>query len=310
MKNKKRMKGILSLIAVVVSLLSLFHAPAMGTVMAAQPKVMVVDYSVNKSKITAGGEFTLSVTIKNTASRTVSNLKMIVASEGGEIIPAEGAGTGYLELLEGGSEYTFSFQMKASDGLEEKSYKLTITNEYDDRYGEPYTVTDVIYLPVSIEQRAEITGVNAESDVVLGDSIEIMGNVSNLGTSMLYNVKARVKADFVAESDTYIGNIEPGKNGSIDILTNTIHTTAANGEPGSIIVTYEDKSGNVTTLEDTFILSVEAPVYTDIEKVKDTTKKDYSKTIGISIAGGVIVVLIVVLAVKRRKRKKAILEEF
>ncbi len=230
---------------------------------------------------------------------------MIVASEGGEIIPAEGAGTGYLESLEGGSEYTFSFQMKASDGLEEKSYKLTITNEYDDRYGEPYTVTDVIYLPVSIEQRAEITGVYAESDVVLGDSIEIMGNVSNLGTSILYNVKARVKADFVAESDTYIGNIEPGKNGSIDILTNTIHTTAANGEPGSIIVTYEDKAGNVTTLEDTFILSVEAPVYTDIEKVKDTTKKDYSKTIGISIAGGVIVVLIVVLAVKRRKRKKS-----
>jgi len=303
MKIKKRMKGILSLIAVVVSLLSLFHAPAVGTVMAAQPKVMVVDYSVNKSKITAGGEFTLSVTIKNTASRTVSNLKMIVASEGGEIIPAEGAGTGYLESLEGGGEYTFSFQMKASDGL-------TITNEYDDRYGEPYTVTDVIYLPVSIEQRADITGVYAESDVVLGDSIEIMGNVSNLGTSMLYNVKVRVKADFVAESDTYIGNIEPGKNGSIDILTNTTHTTAANGEPGRIIVTYEDKSGNVTTLEDTFILSVEAPVYTDIEKIKDTTKKDYSKTIGISITGGVIVVLIVVLAVKRRKRKKAILEEF
>ena len=235
---------------------------------------------------------------------------MAVASEGGELIPASGAGTGYLAGLEGGETYTFEFPMQAAANLEEKAYKLTVTDEYEDRYGNPYTVTDTIYLPVTIEQRGEITGVYAESDVTLGDSIEIMGSVSNLGASTLYNVKAKIDTRFTSEGDVYIGNIEPGKNGSIDILANTTKTTGTGGEMGKLIVTYEDKSGNVTTLEENFSISVNAPVYTDIEKVKDVQKKDYSKMIIEIVVAVVVAAFIVIWIIRRRKRKKEILEEF
>ena len=150
----------------------------------------------------------------------------------------------------------------------------------------------------------------AESDVTLGDSIEIMGSVSNLGASTLYNVKAKIDTRFTSEGDVYIGNIEPGKNGSIDILANTTKTTGTGGEMGKLIVTYEDKSGNVTTLEENFSISVNAPVYTDIEKVKDVQKKDYSKMIIEIVAAVVVAALIVIWIIRRRKRKKEILEEF
>ena len=173
-----------------------------------------------------------------------------------------------------------------------------------------YTVTDTIYLPVTIKQRGEITGVYAESDVTLGDSIEIMGSVSNLGASTLYNVKAKIDTRFTSEGDVYIGNIEPGKNGSIDILANTTKTTGTGGEMGKLIVTYEDKSGNVTTLEENFSISVNAPVYTDIEKVKDVQKKDYSKMIIEIVVAVVVAALIVIWIIRRSKRKKEILEEF
>jgi hypothetical protein len=47
----------------------------------------------------------------------------------------------------------------------------------------------------------------------------------------------------VEEIETYIGNIESGKSGSIDILTNAVATTAASGDMSKVIVTYEDKEG-------------------------------------------------------------------
>lgn len=306
------MKRILTIcMACVLGFLAVFgYKDTMAFVSAAEPKVMVTAYKIKENEVVAGGTFTLEVTIKNTADKKISNLKMAVASEGGELIPASGAGTGYLASLEGGETYTFEFPMQAAANLEEKAYKLTVTDEYEDRYGNPYTVTDTIYLPVTIKQRGEITGVYAESDVTLGDSIEIMGSVSNLGASTLYNVKAKIDTRFTSEGDVYIGNIEPGKNGSIDILANTTKTTGTGGEMGKLIVTYEDKSGNVTTLEENFSISVNAPVYTDIEKVKDVQKKDYSKMIIEIVVAVVVAALIVIWIIRRRKRKKEILEEF
>lgn len=292
------MKRILTIcMACVLGFLAVFgYKDTMASVSAAEPKVMVTDYKIKENEVVAGGTFTLEVTIKNTADKKISNLKMAVASEGGELIPASGAGTGYLAGLEGGETYTFEFPMQAAANLEEKAYKLT--------------VTDTIYLPVTIKQRGEITGVYAESDVTLGDSIEIMGSVSNLGASTLYNVKAKIDTRFTSEGDVYIGNIEPGKNGSIDILANTTKTTGTGGEMGKLIVTYEDKSGNVTTLEENFSISVNAPVYTDIEKVKDVQKKDYSKMIIEIVVAVVVAAFIVIWIIRRRKRKKEILEEF
>ena len=296
------MKRILTIyMACVLGFLAVFgYKDTMAFVSAAEPKVMVTDYKIKENEVVAGGTFTLEVTIKNTADKKISNLKMAVASEGGELIPASGAGTGYLASLEGGETYTFEFPMQAAANLEEKAYKLTVTDEYEDRYGNPYTVTDTIYLPVTIKQRGEITGVYAESDVTLGDSIEIMGSVSNLGASTLYNVKAKIDTRFTSEGDVYIGNIEPGKNGSIDILANTTKTTGTGGEMGKLIVTYEDKSGNVTTLEENFSISVNAPVYTDIEKVKDVQKKDYSKMIIEIVVAVVVAALIVIWIIRRR----------
>lgn len=90
----------------------------------------------------------------------------------------------------------------------------------------------------------------------------------------------------------------------------TYDVTGTGGEMGKLIVTYEDKSGNVTTLEENFSISVNAPVYTDIEKVKDVQKKDYSKMIIEIVVAVVVAAFIVIWIIRRRKRKKEILEEF
>ena len=73
--------------ACVLGFLAVFgYKGTMASVSAAEPKVMVTDYKIKENEVVAGGTFTLEVTIKNTADKKISNLKMAVASEGGELL--------------------------------------------------------------------------------------------------------------------------------------------------------------------------------------------------------------------------------
>ena len=300
-------KGFAFIMALIVFLLSL---PSDQVAKASQPKVMVVDYKIVQKEIIAGQTFDLAVTIKNTGSRYVDNLKISVTSDTGDIVPAEGAGNGFLEELPNGEESTFTFRLKAADGLAEKSYKLSVVNEYDDIWGNPYSATDVIYLPVKLEQRASITDLYVADDAVLGESVEIVGSVNNMGAGMLYNVRARIESKSMEELDTFIGNIETGKSGSIDILTNAVSTTASTGDMSKVIVTYEDREGNETELEGIFKVTVESPVYDNVEKIKDDSQS-CNRGLIYGIAAVVIVIAVgMVCAVRRHKSKKKILEEF
>lgn len=290
--------------------------PFAMTVQASQPKVMVVDYQIVQKEIVAGQTFDLKVTIKNTGSRYVDNLKISVTSDTGDIVPAEGAGNGFLEELPNGEESTFTFRLRAADGLTEKSYKLSVVNEYDDIWGNPYSATDVIYLPVQLEQRASITDLYVDDDAVLGDSVEVIGSVNNMGAGMLYNVRVRVESNYLEENDTFIGNIDTGKSGNIDILTNASATTSETGELSNVVVTYEDKEGNETELTGKFKVTVNSPVYDNVEKIKDTTTK-INKNIIITVCISVILIVALIAGTirrnkrkKRKKRKKRILEEF
>lgn len=300
-------KGFVFIMALIAFLLSMLSDLV---VEASQPKVMVVDYKIVQKEIIAGQTFDLAVTIKNTGSRYVDNLKISVTSDTGDIVPAEGAGNGFLEELSNGEESTFTFRLKAADGLAEKSYKLSVVNEYDDIWGNPYSATDVIYLPVKLEQRASITDIYMADDAVLGDSVEVVAGVNNMGAGVLYNVRARLESKYLEENDTFIGNIEAGKSGSIDILTNAVSTTASTGDMSKVIVTYEDKEGNETELEGIFKVTVESPVYDNVEKIKDDSQSS-NRGLIYGIAAAVIVIAVgMVRAVRRHKRKKKILEEF
>lgn len=284
--------------------------PFAMTVQASQPKVMVVDCKIVQKEIIAGQTFDLAVTIKNTGSRYIDNLKISVTSDTGDIVPAEGAGNGFLEELPNGEESTFTFRLRAADGLAEKSYKLSVVNEYDDIWGNPYSATDVIYLPVKLEQRASITDLYVDDDAVLGDSVEVIGSVNNMGAGMLYNVRVRVESNYLEENDTFIGNIDTGKSGSIDILTNASATTSETGELSNVVVTYEDKEGNETELTGKFKVTVNSPVYDNVEKIKDTTTK-INKNIIIALCIAVILIVALIAGtIRRNKRKKRILEEF
>ena len=310
MKQKaRRMIGILSFIICMYIAIS---ASGVQTVQAANPRVMVSDYSIEEGEVLAGEAFTLHITLKNTAAKAVKNVKLTITTEQGELLPVEGAGTAYATKIDGNTETEFTFSMMAVEGLEEKSYKLSLKTEYEDGNGIEHTVDNAVFIPVGFEQRLSVTDVFIpESYIELGDTVEISAKVNNLGDGTLYNVTARVQGSNITEAESYIGNIESGKSGTVDVLSKATAVSKEFGDVNEMIITYEDRKGNVQ--EETFSIgvSVAQPVYENLEKVKEETNTgNVVKTILIIVAIIAVLAIILWLMIRRYQRKKKILEEF
>lgn len=304
------MKKILSFL-ICICLGIIIGGTAVDKVQAANPRVMISDYSIVEGEVFAGQTFTLDITMKNTAASAVRNLKFTVSTENGELLPVEGAGTAYLSRIDANGEEHLIFAMKAIDGLEEKSYKLTLRTEYEGSNGIEYTVDESVFIPIRLKQRVSVTDVFLpDSEVELGDTVEISASINNLGDGKLYNVSVRVSGENLEETASYIGNIESGKSGILDVLTKASSISQI-GDKNKLIVSYEDMAGNLYKNEAEIIVAVSQPMYGNLELVKEA--KDSSgtvKTVLWIVAGIGVVAVIVWLFVQRRKRKKSILEEF
>lgn len=305
MKVKRCVAGIIAL---------LWMLGIMGTEIsyAANPRVMLSDYSVEEGEIVAGKTFTLHITLTNTAAQGIRNLKLTISAQQGEFLPTEGAGTAYLEKLAGRSEAEFTFAMQAVDGLSEESYKLLLKSEYEGSDGSPYTVEESVYLPVTLEQRCSVTDVFIpESNLELGDTVEIGASVNNLGASPLYNVTATVSGDNLIAADTYIGTIDAGKRGNIDLLTKADKISAPSGDKNQLIISYENRKGERYTEVQSITVQIVQPKYENLEKVKEDSHAGQGWMIAtiallfIMLTGGMVILIL-----RKRRRKKKLLEEF
>lgn len=279
---------------------------------AANPRVMLSDYSIEEGEIVAGKSFTLHIILTNTAAQGIRNLKLTISAQQGEFLPTEGAGTAYLEKLAGRDEAEFTFTMQAVEGLTEQSYKLLLKSEYEGSDGSPYTVEESVYLPVTLEQRCSVTDIFIpESNLELGDTVEIGASVNNLGTSPLYNVTASVSGDNLVSADTYIGTIDAGKRGNIDLLTKADKISELSGDKNQLIISYENRKGERYTEVQDITVQIAQPQYENLEKVKEDSHAGQGWMIAtITLLSVIGIGGILLLVLYRRRKKKKLLEEF
>ena len=186
------------------------------------PRVMLTEYSIkardSSGDIFPGDTFTVTFKLKNTSKNKVQNLKYSVVSENGEFLPAEGVGTGFVSELAGETEEEYSVSLQAAKTLEEKTYKIKIKTEYEDWNG-GYKSEDTIYVPISLKTEVIVSDTYiAEEEIRLGDNIEIVSTINNTGAAKIYKVTARVEGHNIADAKTFIGNIDSGKNATVDII--------------------------------------------------------------------------------------------
>lgn len=276
------------------------------------PRLMVAGYETGKDTIYANESFTLTLHMENTAKTSVSNIKLTLGSEENNFIPEGGVGNVFIDGMEPGEYKDVKFQLRAATGLEEKIYSLIVRSEYENGKAEAFSSEDTLYIPVSLRQRLSVTDIFlTEEQVEVGDTVEISGVVNNLGEGNLYNVAAYITGDNLKETQTYIGNIESGKSGTIDVLTKAIVVTEGEHITNEMMITYEDKDGKVYEQKTNIDVRVVEPVYENLEKVKES--KDYTGTVKKLVE---IIVMFAVLAacvwlyIRRKKKKQKMLDDF
>ena len=283
-----------------------------GTGNTSTPRLMVAGYDLGKDTIYANESFTLTLHMENTAKSTISNIKLSLGSEESQFVPEDGVGSKFIESMGAGEKLDITFQIKPLSGLEEKSYPLVIKSEYENGKAEAFSAEDTLYVPVYLRQRLSITDVYLTQDSYeVGDMVEVSATVNNLGEGNLYNVTVYLSGDNVEENSSYVGNVEPGKSGTADILAKATVVTDGAYTKNQMLITYEDKDGNVQEESVKIDLHVNEPVYDNLEKVK--TSKDSSdivKKIGSGVISVVLIAGIGYVVFRRRKRKQQILDEF
>lgn len=236
-----------------------------------KPYLMVTDYELESGSIIPGESRKVSVCIKNTnPSKAVSNIKLSLTEESGEIIP-EGTGTAYVAKIGAGETYTWSIALTAANTAETGEHIIKLDMEYESGSNSQFTASDVLRLPVKQSARLDYSGAQLPAKTVQGETVTLTLNLMNTGKSKLYNCMISCNFDFLESGGSVlVGEIPSGesKSGSINLRVSSENLGKA---CGTVKITYEDDFGEI--YEKTAELSTVIEERVDKAQTEETKEK-------------------------------------
>ena len=293
----------------------------------ATPRVIVRGFTTVPDEVQAGENFELNIVIENTSKRTaVNNMELDLtgtvagkdeASSYAAFLPTSGANSFYVERIPAGGTKQLSMEFTAKADLEQKPYVMDIKMQYEDDEANPYEGSASVSIPVHQISKFDTSTPDVEpSSIEVGEQSDITFNIYNTGKTKLYNVSVSVNAPSLEFALAYLGGIDSGGTGNVDLMVTGIAATEDDGNVDCVI-SYEDESGNVTYETKTVSLFVNEPVYDDYdyeEDIEDGSGELLSPTVrNILIAAGsalgVIILIIIAVNIGKSRRKKREEEE-
>lgn len=237
------------------------------------PRIIVTGFSTNPETVHAGDTFGLTITVQNTSTSTaVSNVQfdLKAASEGDDskntyeaFLPTSGSSTVYVSKIEKGCTYDINIEMTARGDLTQKPYVINVNAQYEDSNQKTFETTASVSIPIKQEARVDTGDADIMPlSIAVGEQSNIMFDIYNMGKTTLYNVQVSFQAPSVDGGNVFVGKLEPGATGSVDATVTGIAETTDDGVITAII-SYEDESGNVSTLEKNIDLFVYEAYYDD-----------------------------------------------
>ena len=231
-------------------------------------RIIVDSFETIPAEIYAGQPFELRVRMKNASSDvSASNIMFTFASEEVENTPIftseSGSTSVVVNNMAPGATANLSMVFKAAPTAEQKSYRITIQEQYDSPEFKNAKEEVKIALPVKQEPRLNTSTIDVMPDAIeVGSETNVMFGINNTGKVILYNVMARFEADSIQPADAYVGNIKPGETGNVDTMLTAIAPTTDDGKV-KIIISYEDENGVVSETEKEMLLNVSEAVSDD-----------------------------------------------
>lgn len=286
------------------------------------PRVIVTGFNTDPGAVTAGSNFRLVVHVKNTSTATaVSNMLFDfqapasgsdAAAEAPAFLPSSGASSVYLDCIPAGETRDVAIDLNARADLIQKPYSIDMSMKYEDGNASQFEGSSSLAIPVRQAARFEFSDIElSPASIEVGQEANLMCSLYNTGRVKLYNVKAKFIGDGISAKDVFVGNLDSGATGTIDAMITG--ESEISGAKSKMVVSYEDESGNVSSVEKEFQMDV-TPVMEmdpmDMETMGGMPEEE--KGFPVIPAAAAVIVLIVVLTIvllRRRKRKRALAEE-
>ena len=286
------------------------------------PRVIVTGFSTNPETVHAGDTFTLTLHMQNTSKATaVKNMVFDIqaASESTDttyvaasFLPTAGSSTVFVDKIAAGANKDISIELEARSDLAQKPYVINVKMNYEDESVNAYENTASVSIPVRQEARIDTSSVEVTpQSIEVGGEANVSFSLYNIGKTKLYNASVKFQADSVTGGDTYLGNIDPGATGSVDAYLSGAAATTDDGKV-KILITFEDESGEKTTIEKEMELYVTEMMDYDDGMTDDGMMDDGSQTQGGFKIWYVLIPLVLVLAavvavivIRKKKAKKA-----
>ena len=282
------------------------------------PRVMLTAFTTEPASIRAGEAFRVSFTLQNMSATTrVNNLKVTVSGgEDGAFLPLGGSSSTFIRTM--GAEGSVSREMdfRSLPTVEARPYQMTLTVEYEDSDFNQLQSQEVVSVIFEQESRADTSSFQVIPEfVTAGQDASVSFAVNNMGKTKLFNTRASVKpGQSITGQEVFIGNIEPGASGSVDMLVRAEEETF---DPTTVMITWEDAAGSPTTVEKTFELVVEPEMVMPEEEFPgEWENEDVAPGPSLStlaLIGGIVLLAILVLALtirsRRRRRSKQTLDD-
>ena len=288
---------------------------------ASTPRVIVTGFETNPEVVHAGDSFMLTLHLKNTSTATSVNNMLFefdAAVEGKDsettyesFLPTAGSNTIFVDKMAKNGTRDIQIEMEARSDLAQKPYAIDVNMSYEDEHVNAYTNKASVSIPVKQEARIDMSQPEVTpSSIDVGSEANVMFSIYNLGKTKLYNVSVKTDSEFFSGGDSFVGNLDSGATGSVDMYLTGEAATTDDGTV-KLQITYEDETGAPTTVEKEISLFVTEPVYDDGMN-DDTAMPDGDTGNGMGIGGKIAVVVVILIAagvagaviVMKRKKKK------
>lgn len=272
--------------------------------------LLLEDYTMNPQEVKAGEEFDLTLRIRNTSDRTVTDVKSTLEEAKSTIVPVNGTNSFFIERIKAGETVEKTIRVRATPSAGVEPVSLTLKNEFVQEDAAK-TSQDTFSLPIVQVANLSLDTPNYPIDCYQGESFNLMMNLYNKGKTTLYNVSVTFESDAMsADENYYAGNMESGSTREYDVMI-TPNADASGQVDGEIVVTYEDEDGNQTEKRTPVTVNVAAMDYgyddmmiPDEPVIAEPVSAGFPVwgyiVIGVVVAGAVVAVIVIV-----RRRKKA-----
>jgi len=278
-----------------------------GAGAARTPQLMVDRYSYGGTSVLAGKEFELSMSFVNTSSRSLSNIRATLSSEGGTFVPVDSSNSFFVDSVPAGGKFSRTVTLRAIPSAEQRTTAITVTMTYEDGNGE-FSAQDIISIPIMQAMRLHVDEIVPPFEVYAFTPGFSSLQFYNMGHTTLNNLMITAEGEFdVMQSNSYyVGNMQGGTS---DTFSFSFIPRGEGPMEGKVIFTYENIDGEQIIHEVPFVFMVmEMPVWDDMWRDPMPESRTPWALIIFGIAALAAVAGIVVWRKMRKKKLEKALE--